>query len=122
MRLPKYFLKSKLFIAIKFLIRHIYKDIQSTGIVQMDWMILDIYEVEIEIISEFWVIGKLQYAGIYGKLKRRNKLWTNGKLSYNNLDDKVDYSYLCGDNNMLNYLCLSCLNHELNHKERADRH
>jgi len=27
MRLPKYFLKSKLFIATKFLIRHIYKDI-----------------------------------------------------------------------------------------------
>ena len=73
MRLPKYFLKSKLFIAIKFLIRHIYKDIQSTGIVQMDWMILDIYEVEIEIISEFWVIGKLQCAVIYGNLKRRNK-------------------------------------------------
>ena len=62
----------------------------------MNWMVLDIYEVEIEIISEFWVIGKLQDTGIYDKLKRRNKLWTNGKLSYNNLDDKVDYSYLCG--------------------------
>ena len=34
MRLPKYFLKSKLFIAIKFLIRHIYKDISVAGIVQ----------------------------------------------------------------------------------------
>ena len=62
----------------------------------MDWMILDIWEVEIKIISKFWMIGKLQYTGIYDKLKRRNKLWTNGKLSYNNLDDKVDYSYLCG--------------------------
>ena len=71
--------------------------------------------MEIEIISEFCVIGKLQCAGICGKLQRRNKLWSSGKLSDNNLDDKADYSYLCGGNNMLNYLCLSCLNHELNH-------
>ena len=73
MRLPKYFLKSKLFIAINFLIRHIYKDIQKAGMMQIIWMILDIFEVEIGIISEFWVIGKLQYTGIYGKFKRRNK-------------------------------------------------
>ena len=62
----------------------------------MNWVILDILGMEIEIISEFWVIGMLQYAEIYGKLNRRNKLWANGKLSNNNLDDKVDYSYLCG--------------------------
>ena len=42
------------------------------------------------------MLGKLQYIGIYGKLKRRNKLWPSGKLSNNNLDDKADYSYLCG--------------------------
>ena len=36
MRLPKYFLKSKLFIAIKFLIRHIYKDNQKAGMMQMN--------------------------------------------------------------------------------------
>ena len=65
MRLPKYFLKSKLFIAIKFLIRHIYKDNQKAGMMQMNWVIIDIFEVEIEIISEFWVIGKLQCAVIY---------------------------------------------------------
>ena len=59
---------------------------------------------------------------IYGKLKRRNKLWSSNKFDDDNLDDEADYSYLCGGNNMLNYLCLSCLNHELNHKERADRH
>ena len=35
MRLPKYFLKSKLFIAINFLIRHIYKDIQKAGMMQI---------------------------------------------------------------------------------------
>lgn len=35
-RFLKYFLKSKLFIAIKFLIRHIYKDIQKIVIVQMN--------------------------------------------------------------------------------------
>ena len=67
------------------------------------------------IISEFCVIGKLQCAGRCGKLQRRNKLRSSGKLSNNNLEDEVDYSYLCGGNNMLNYLCLSCLNHELNH-------
>ena len=35
---------------------------------------------------------------------------------------QADYSYLCGDRNKLNYLCLSCLNHELNQEKRADRH
>ena len=62
----------------------------------MIWMLHDIQEVETEIISEFWVIGKLQYTRIYGKLNRRNKLWSSDKLSNNNLDDKTDYSYLCG--------------------------
>ena len=70
------------------------------------------------IIFRFRVIGKLQYTRIYGKLNRRNKLCSSGKLNYNNLDDEADYSYLCGGNNMLNYLCLSCLNHELNQEER----
>ena len=32
-------------------------------------------------------------------LKRRNKLWSSGKFSYDNLDDEADYSYLCGGNN-----------------------
>ena len=59
-------------------------------------MILDIFEVKIEIISESWVIGKLQYAGIYGKLKRRNKLWWCDKFDDDNLDDETDYGYLCG--------------------------
>ena len=79
MRLPKYFLKSKLFIAIKFLIRHIFRDNQRAGIEQMNQMALDIWEVEIETISEFWVIGKLQYTRIYGKLKRRKKILLIGK-------------------------------------------
>ena len=47
MRLPKYFLKSILFIAIKFLIRHIFKDNQRAGIEQMNQMALDIWEVDI---------------------------------------------------------------------------
>ena len=68
------------------------------------------------------MIRKLQCAGICGKLKRRNKLWSCDKLSNNNLDNETDYGYLCGGNNMLNYLCLSCLNHELNQEKRADRH
>ena len=78
-------------------------------------MVLDIQAVEIEIIYQYQVIGELQYTRIYTKLNSRNKLWSSGKLSNNNLEDEVDYSYLCGGNNMLNYLCLSCLNHELNH-------
>ena len=68
------------------------------------------------------MIVKLQYYGIYGMLKRRNKLWSCDKLSNNNLDNETDYGYLCGGNNMLNYLSLSCLNHELNREKRADRH
>ena len=63
---------------------------------QIDWMILDIFEVEIGIIFRFRVIGKLQYTRIYGKLRRRNKWWSSGKLGNDNLDDKADYSYLCG--------------------------
>ena len=78
--------------------------------------------MEIEIISEFLEIGKLQYTRIYGKLNRRNKLRANDKLSNDKVENNTINSYLCGGNNMLNYLCLSCLNHELNHKERADRH
>ena len=50
------------------------------------------------------MIEKLQYAGIYGKLKRRNKLWSSDKLTDNNLDDEADYSYLCGGNNKFNSL------------------
>ena len=65
---------------------------------------------------------KLQYTRIYSNFKHRNKLWPKDKFDDDSLDDGADYSYLCGGNNMLNYLCLSCLNHELNHKERADRH
>ena len=62
-------------------------------------MILDIFEMEIEIISEFLEIGKLQYTRIYGKLKRRNKLWSSNKLDDNYIDDKADNDYLCGGNN-----------------------
>ena len=65
----------------------------------MNWMILDIWEVETEIISKFWIIGKPQYIRIYGKLNRRNKLWSSNKLDDNYIDDKADYSYLCGGNN-----------------------
>ena len=70
----------------------------------MNWMILDIWEMEIEITSVFWVIGKVQYTRIYSNLNRRNKLWSSRKLSNNNLDDKADYSYLCGGNNKFNSL------------------
>ena len=45
------------------------------------------------------MIGELQYTRIYGKLKRRNKLWSCDKLSNNNLDDEADYSHLCNGNN-----------------------
>ena len=78
--------------------------------------------MEIEIISEFLEIGKLQYTRIYGKLNRRNKLRANDKLSNDKVENNTINSYLCGGNNMLNYLCLSCLNHELNQEKRADRH
>ena len=67
-------------------------------------MILDIWEVEKGLIFRFRVIGKLQYTRIYGKLNRRNKLCSSGKLNYNNLDDEADYSYLCGGNNKFNSL------------------
>ena len=40
------------------------------------------------------MIGKLQYDGIYGKLNRRNKLWSNGKFNDENLDDEANYDYL----------------------------
>ena len=50
------------------------------------------------------MIGELQYTEIYVKLKRRNKLWSSGKLSDNNLDDKANYSYLWGGNNKFNSL------------------
>ena len=47
-------------------------------------------------ISEFWVIGELQYTEIYDKLKRRNKLCSKDKFGDDNLDDEADYRYLCG--------------------------
>ena len=50
------------------------------------------------------MIAKLQYARIFNNLNRRNKLWSSGKLSNNNLEDEVDYSYLCGGNNKFNSL------------------
>ena len=62
----------------------------------MNWMLLDIWEVEIQIIYEFWVIGKLQYARIYNNLNRKNKLCSSTKLSYNKVDNKTNNSYLCG--------------------------
>ena len=67
-------------------------------------MLHDIQEVEIGIFSEIWVIRKLQYTKIYSKLNRRNKLCSNGKFENDNLDDKADYSYLCGGNNKFNSL------------------
>ena len=42
------------------------------------------------------MIAKLQYARIFNNLNRRNKLWSSGKFDNDNLDDKADYSYLCG--------------------------
>ena len=47
----------------------------------------------------FQVLGKLQNTGIYGKLKRRKKIWLSGKLGDNYLDDEADNSYLCGGTN-----------------------
>lgn len=70
----------------------------------MIWMVLDIWEAEIKIISKFWEIGKLQYTRIYSKLNRRNKLCSNGKFDNDNFDDKADYCYLCGSNNKFNSL------------------
>ena len=68
------------------------------------------------------MFGKRQYTLLYFEGNRRNKICSYDKFDDDNIDDEADYNYLCGGNNMLNYLCLSCLNHELNHKERADRH
>ena len=65
-------------------------------------MILDIFEVEIVIITEFLEIGKLQYTRIYGKLKRRNKLWSCGKLEVKSICRNDKKHYLCGENNKLN--------------------
>ena len=56
------------------------------------------------IIFEPWVIEKLQYTGIYGKLNRWNKLWSSGKFNDDNLDNGTDYNYLCGGNNKFNSL------------------
>ena len=50
------------------------------------------------------MIVKLQYYGIYGKLNRRNKLWSSNKFDDDNLDDEADYCYLCGGNNKFNSL------------------
>ena len=65
----------------------------------MNWMVLDIWGIEIEIISEFRVIGKLQYTGIYGKLNRRDKLWSSSKFVDDKIDDEADNYYLCGGSN-----------------------
>jgi len=72
-------------------------------------MILDIFEVEIVIITEFLEIGKLQYTRIYGKLKRRNKLWSSNKLDDNYIDDEADNDYLCGGNNDCREIFIYCL-------------
>ena len=45
------------------------------------------------------MIGKLQCIGIYGKLKRRNKLCLRGELDNNYIDNEADYGYLCGSIN-----------------------
>ena len=50
------------------------------------------------------MFGKIQYTRIYSKLNRRNKLCSNGKLDNDNLENEVDYSYLCGVNNKFNSL------------------
>jgi len=68
------------------------------------------------------VLGKLQNTRIYCKLKRKNKLHSWHKLINKSICRNNKKHYLCGGNYKLNYLGLSCLNHELNHKERADRH
>ena len=52
----------------------------------------------------FWAIGKLQYTGIYGKLNRRKKLWSNDKFDNDRIDDEADNYYLCGGNNKFNSL------------------
>ena len=68
------------------------------------------------------MIGKLQYTRIYGKLKRRNKLWSSTQLSNDKVENNTSNGYLCGGNYKLNYLSLFCLNHELNQEKRTDRH
>ena len=72
-------------------------------IIQIDWMFLDKWEVEIQISFEFWVIRKLKNTEIYGKLKRRNKWWSSGQLSCDKVENNISNSYLCGGNNMLNH-------------------
>ena len=42
------------------------------------------------------MIGKLQCAGIYVKLKRRNKLWSSAQVSYDKVGNNTSNSYLCG--------------------------
>ena len=80
----------------------------------MIWMLHDIQEVETEIISVFWVIGKLQYTRIYGKLKRRNKLWSCGKLEVKSICRNDKKHYLCGENNKLNKDWWLKVNHKVN--------
>ena len=46
----------------------------------------------------------------------------SGKLSNDKVENNTSNGYLCGGNYKLNYLSLSCLNHELNREKRADRH
>ena len=69
-------------------------------------MLLDIWEAEIQIISEFWVVGKLQYTRKHRNLNRRNKWWASGQLNFDKVDYDTSNSYLCGSNNKFNYLTI----------------
>ena len=71
-------------------------------------MLLDIWEAEIQIISEFWVVGKLQYTRKYGKLNRRNKWWSSAQLSNDKVDNDIGNSYLCGGNDYAVSLSILC--------------
>ena len=44
------------------------------------------------------MIGKLQYTRIYGKLKRRNKLWSSTQLSNDKVENNTSNGYLCDGN------------------------
>ena len=80
-------------------------------------MIFDKWEAEIGIISEFWVTGKLQCTGIYGKLKCRNKLWSCGKLEVKSICTNNKKHYLCGGNNKFNKDWWLKVNHKVNQRK-----
>ena len=61
-----------------------------------------IWEVEIQIISEFGVIKKLQYTRIYSNRNHRNKWWSSTQLSNDKVENNTSNSYLCGGNNKFN--------------------